>query len=149
VSGRRPPDLGRARGRTTWRDDGTGLISMIAGLLVFLALMLFAVQTLLGLYTRSVVTDAAHEGARQVAGARVEQGDPEARARARAVAEAEVRELLGRFGEQVDLDWSASTIDDVALTIRARPPSFLWNALRGPGPSTIERTVRVRIEEPR
>jgi Flp pilus assembly protein TadG len=130
-------------------DAGTGLIGTIAGFLVFLALMLFAVQTLLGLYTRSVVTDAAHEGARRVAGARVDQSDPVARDRARLAAETEVRRLLGHFGDGVALDWSASTDDTVALRVQARPPGFLWDALRGPGAALVERTVTVRVEENR
>jgi hypothetical protein len=111
--------------------------------------MLFAVQTLLGLYTRSVVTDAAQEGARKVAGARVDQSDPVARDRARLAAEAEVRRMLGRFGEGVALDWSASTDETVALRVQARPPGFLWDTLRGPGTALVERTVRVRVEDSR
>ena len=59
-------------------DGGTGVIATIGGLLVFLALLLFAVQVLVGLHTRSVVTDAAYEGARAVAGARVDHTDPAA-----------------------------------------------------------------------
>lgn len=145
---RRPPAPGppvpQADG--TPADDGVGLIGTIAGLLVFLALLLFAVQILIGLYTRTVVTDAAHEGARWVAGARVDHRDPTAVASARRDAEAKVRSLLGRFGDGVVLDWSDSTADTVALRIRARPPGFLWSALRGPGAALVERTVHVRVE---
>lgn len=145
-----PADGQAARPQARTGDDaGTGLIGTISGFLVFLALMLFAVQTLLGLYTRSVVTDAAHEGARRVAGARVDQTDPAAQAWARTVAEAEVRRMLGRFGDGVQLDWSASTDDSVALRVQAQPPGFLWDALRGPGSALVDRTVRVRIEETR
>lgn len=127
-------------------EGGVGLVGTISGLLVFLALLLFAVQTLVGLYTRSVVTDAAHEGARIVAGARVDHRDPAAVAAARTRAEAEVRSLLGRFGDSVELDWAGSTADTVALRVRARPPGFLWATLRGPGSALFERTVRVRVE---
>ncbi len=130
-------------------DHGAGLIGTVAGLLVFLALMLFAVQTLIGLYTRSVVTDAAYEGARMVAGARVDHTDPGAEGAARVAAEDTVRHLLGRFGDRVELDWSSSTADEVALTVKARPPGFLWTALRGPGAALIDRTVRVRVEQVR
>ena len=138
------------RPRWTSLDDiGTALISSIAGLLVFLAMLLFAVQTLIGLYTRSVVTDAAHEGARLVAGARVSQSEPAAREDARIRAEREVRRLLGRFGDDVRIDWTASTPDTVSLRVRARPPGFLWDALRGPGAALVDRTVTVRVERPR
>ena len=128
-------------------DEGAGLIATISGLLVFLALLLLAVQTLIGLHTRSVVTDAAYEGARAVAGARVDHSDPAAVAAAQATAEAKVRSLLGRFGDRVTLDWTGTTADSVALTVRARPPGFLWSALRGVGPAIVERTVHVRVEE--
>lgn len=127
-------------------DTGTALVSSIAGLLVFLAMLLFAVQTLVGLYTRSVVTDAAHEGARRVAGARVDQTDSGAQGEARIRTEQEVRRLLGRFGDEVSMDWSASTADTVSLRVRARPPGFLWDALRGPGSALVDRTVTVRVE---
>lgn len=140
----RPPRGGTSDGSVA--DRGVGLIGTISALLVFLALLLFAVQTLVGLYTRSVVTDAAHEGARLVAGARVDHSNPGAVAEARGRAEAEVRRLLGRFGDTVELDWSASTPDTVALRVRAHPPGFLWAALRGPGSALVERTVRVRVE---
>src|SRR5690606_27962705 len=132
------PRPGRCRS-----DGGAGLIASLVGLLVFLALMLLAVQTLVALHTRSVVTDAAYEGARAVAGARVDHSDPAAVAGAQADAETKVRSLLGRFGERVELDWSGTTHDQVALTVRARPPGFLWAALRGPGSAIVDRTVRV------
>lgn len=138
------PATPRCRG-----DGGAGLIASLAGLLVFLALMLLAVQTLVALHTRSVVTDAAYEGARTVAGARVDHADPTAVAGAQADAEAKVRALLGRFGDRVELDWSGTTADQVALTVRARPPGFLWAALRGPGSAIVDRTVHVRVEEVR
>lgn len=128
-------------------DEGAGLIATISGLLVFLALLLLAVQTLVALHTRSAVTDAAYEGARAVAGARVDHADPAAVAAAQADAEVKVRSLLGRFGDRVALDWSGTTADSVALTVRARPPGFLWTALRGAGTAIVERTVHVRVEE--
>jgi len=123
------------------------LVASLAGLLAFLALLLFAVQTLVALHTRSVVTDAAYEGARTVAGARVDHTDPAAVAAAQADAADTVRRLLGRFGDTVELDWSGTTTDTVSLTVRARPPGFLWAALRGPGTALIDRTVHVRVEE--
>jgi len=141
-----PPGPARRRRRARG-DGGTGLIASMAGLLAFLALLLFAVQTLVALHTRSVVTDAAYEGARAVAGARVDHTDPVAVAAAQADASATVRRLLGRFGETVELDWSGTTPDAVSLTVRARPPGFLWAALRGPGAALVDRTVRVRVEE--
>jgi Flp pilus assembly protein TadG len=126
-------------------DRGAGLVATIAGLLVFLALLLFAVQSVIGMYATSLATDAAYEGARLVAGARTDHDTSPAPIEARAAADAMVRQQLGSFGDDVELDWSATTWDEVALTIRARTPSFLWNALRGEG-GRIDRTVRVRVE---
>lgn len=127
-------------------DRGTGLVATFAGFLVFLALLLFAVQTLTTAFARSSATDAAYEGARLVAGARTPHDETPLPESARIRAEDIVRSNLGRFGTDVDLDWSATTWDSVALTIRAHPPGFLWSALGAVSPSTIQRTVRVRVE---
>jgi hypothetical protein len=127
-------------------EQGGGLIGTISGLLVFLALLLFAVQSLFALFARSAVTDAAYEGARQLAGNRVVHSDLGSVLVARAQAEQTVRSHLGRFGATVELDWSGSSPDTISLTIRARPPGFLWDSLRGSGPQPIRRTVRVRVE---
>jgi hypothetical protein len=128
-------------------ERGGGLIGTISGLLVFLALMLFAVQTLIGVYTRSMVADAAYEGARLVAGARVDQGDSAARRSAQRDAELEVRSLLGEFGKTISLDWSQTTSDTIALTVKARPPAFALASLDPVAVSLIEKTVRVRVEQ--
>ena len=116
---RRTPS--RPWGRRARGEEGTGLIASLAGLLAFLALLLFAVQTLVALHTRSVVTDAAYEGARAVAGARVDHTDPVAVAEAQADASEKVRRLLGRFGEKVELDWSGTTDETVSLTVPSAP----------------------------
>lgn len=136
----------RDRALECGNDRGSGLISTIAGLLVFLALLLFATQTLIALHARSTTTSVAYQAARLVAGARTPHDQGPVPDEARSRAESIVRDQLGGFGERVDLDWSASDWDTVALTVRARPPGFLWNGLRGLGPSPIERTVRVRVE---
>lgn len=128
-------------------EAGAGLISTIAGLLVFLALLLFATQTLIALHARSAATSAAYEGARLVAGARHSHDQSPVPEEARSRAEERIRSQLGQFGNRVDLDWSTSTWDTVALRIRARPPSFLWDSMRGRGPAAIDRTVRVRVEQ--
>ena len=58
-----------------------------------------------------------------------------------------MRLLLCRFGDTVELDWSGTTSASVTLTVRARPPGFLWAGLRGPGAALVDRTVHVRVEE--
>jgi Flp pilus assembly protein TadG len=128
-------------------ESGAGLLGSVAGLLVFLALLLFATQTLIALHTRSVVTDAAYEGARAVAGARVDHDDPVAVAAAQVAAAQRVRDLLGRLGDRAEIDWTGTTKETVQLRVSATPPTFLWNALRGPGRAVVDRTVTMRVED--
>ena len=110
------------------------------GFVVFLAVLLFAVQVLLNLYATSVVTSAAYDAAREVAGA---DGGPGAVARA----ESRARRLLGRFGDDVSFDWSSTSEDDVVLRVRGRVPSVVLPAQRGPMAfGQIDRTVRLRVE---
>ncbi len=129
-------------------DVGTGLIGSISALLAFLALLLFAVQLLMALYTTSVVTSAAHEAARVAASGAVNQGDPAAVMTARARGETRLRQLLGKFGDRVSLDWSSSTQNYVVLRVSADPPRFLLPDLgSGHALGHVDRTVRVRVEQ--
>src|SRR4051794_3414168 len=48
-------------------DAGTGLVSLLGGVLVFLVFLLFACHLLIGLYARSVVAGAAFDGAQHLA----------------------------------------------------------------------------------
>lgn len=129
-------------------DDGTGLLSSAAGLLVFLGFLLFTTQLLVDLYASSVVTGAAHSGARVVAGARVDHGDAASLDAAQREGERRVRQLLGRQGHTAQLDWSASTADEIVLRVMVDNPRF---ALPGVGArlgvDRVDRTVRVRVEE--
>jgi len=128
-------------------DSGSGLIGTIAGVLVFLIFLLFAVQLLLNLYATSAATSAAFDGARMVAGHRTEADDGVALQRARADAETRMRDELGRFGAQVTFDWSGSDANAVAVRIRGASPRVLLPGFGGPlGFDHIDRTVRVRRE---
>lgn len=106
--------------------------------MVFLLLLLLAVQVVFHLYTASVVTAATFDGARLAAGSGGVGQDQ---------AEAHVRGLLGRYGdERVDVSFEPDP-DDVVLTVVAESPSVLPATLRRPmRMDRIERTVRVRIE---
>ncbi len=129
------------------RDAGTGLIGSFSALVAFLALMLFAVQLLIGLHTASLVTSAAHEAARVVAAGNIDHQDPVAVARAQARAEQRARQLLGRYGESIRLDWSASDATTVVLRVEAAAPRFVPAGLSGQyGFGRIDRTVRARVE---
>lgn len=128
------------------RDQvGAGLISTVIGVAVFVVLLLFAVQVLVGLYTTSVVTSVTYDAARTVAGS--DQGQSRA---ARADAEATAKRQLGRFAEHVSFDWARSDADAVRLSVRAERQTFVPRRLMsGVGLGPIERTAQVRVEKVR
>ncbi|HEX2699403.1 MAG TPA: hypothetical protein VHM89_04265 [Acidimicrobiales bacterium] len=124
-------------------QDGSGALSTILGAGVFLALLLFAVQVLVGLYATSVVNAATYDAAKAVAGS---DGGPAAQLDAEANAKAQ----LGGYGERVSFDWAGTTDDVVRLQARVPRPTFLPPALTGPaGLGDIVRTVTVRTERVR
>jgi hypothetical protein len=143
-SGReREPGLS-GREREPGHDErGSGVFSAWFGFIVFLALLLFAVQVLFNLYATSVVNSVAYDAARKVAGARGGPGSV-------VVAEAEARRALGRYGDRVSFSWAGTDADVVVLRVRATSPTVLLPALAGPVAfGNIDRTVRVRMERVR
>lgn len=130
-------------------ERGAGVIGTLLGAGVFVALLLFAVQVLVGLYATTVVTAATYDAAKSVAGS--DAGPtPSAMADAERTAQAQ----LGAYGDRVRFTWATAhhggRPDVVRLTARAPRPSFLPRALLGAvGPGDIERTVRVRVERVR
>ena len=134
----------RSAGSGPTSQEGAGVVSTVAGTAVFLVLLLFAVQVLVGLYATSVVTAATYDAAKVLAGA--DQGDS---ATGRAHAEATARGQLGRFGQRAVFRWD-NDADAVRLHVEAPRPSLLpRSVLSGAGLGDIERTVRVRVERPR
>jgi len=98
------------------------------------------VQALFNLYATSVVTAVAYDAARRVA---VADGGTSSVVEA----EADARRALGRYGERVTFDWSATDADVVVLSVRARNPTRLLPSMAGPlAFDEIDRTVRVRVE---
>jgi hypothetical protein len=137
-----PPPSSRCRA-----DAGTGLIASFAAVVVFLAFLLFAVQLLVGLYATTSVTSAAFDGARLVAGDRVDHADAVALAGARQAGEARIRSELGAFGRTASIDWSGSTDQEVEVRVQGNAPRFLFPGLQDTlGTDHIDRTVRVRVE---
>ena len=111
--------------------------------MVFLAFLLFAVQLLVGLYARSMISGVAYDGARSVAGYRSTDRD-----RAQVQAEARMRQEVGDLA--LAFDWSASTADAVVLRVQADSPRFLLPGIAGPlATDHIDRQVSVRVERPR
>jgi Flp pilus assembly protein TadG len=131
----------RSASRHSIDEAGTGLVSTAAGLLVFLVLLLLAVQVTYDLYATSAVTAAAYDAARIVAGAdRVETTG------ATGDAEAGARRALGDYGSRAAFTWTV-TADAVRLRVVARNPGFLPVSLRQPlGLDEVDRTVQVRVE---
>jgi Flp pilus assembly protein TadG len=128
-------------------DRGASLVSTSVAVLVFLVFLLFAVQITVGLFGRSVVTSAAYDGARSVAGARVDHGDPGAVARAQSAAVDRMRQQLGDVGTRATFDWSGTDADTVVLRVQADNPRFSIPGLTGPlATDHIDRTVRARVE---
>ncbi len=114
----------------------------------FLGFVLLAVQIVVGLYATSTVTAVGLDAARRVASAEVDHTDPVAVAAARRRAENRARQALGRFGDDVSFDWTASDDDVVRLHLQASVPrTGLGRVVAGPlGLATIDRTVDVRVE---
>jgi hypothetical protein len=125
-------------------------VSTIAGVTVFLAFLFFAVQLLFNLYATSVVTSTAYDGARLVASSEVDHGDPVAVSIARHRAESHMRDVMGEYSARVQFDWSGSGAGTVSLRVRARNPRLTFGDLdQRLGFHEIDRTIRVRVEEPR
>lgn len=126
-------------------EAGTGVIGTLLGAGVFILLMLFAVQVLVGLYTSSVVNAATYDAAKTVAGS--DGGDA-----AKADAVRTARAQLGSYGKRVTFTWDpeGTDADVVRLEARGPRPSFLPATLTGPpGLGDIVRTVTVRWEKVR
>jgi hypothetical protein len=126
-------------------DTGAGLIGSLAGLLVFLVFLLFAVQLLVGLYATTVVTDATADGARLAAEAPVDWADPAGAAQGCRLGEARARDLLGEAGRRARIECGIDGAD-VVLHVRVPRPRFGLPGFGGPGGDEVDRTVRTRIE---
>ncbi|MEW6154269.1 MAG: hypothetical protein AB1673_09825 [Actinomycetota bacterium] len=132
----------RCRRAVSCRSErGSGAISTWIGFVVFLGTLLFTVQALFNLYTTTVLTSVAYDAARMVAGSDRATADF-------AGAEDHARQLLGRFGQEVTFDWSASNDDDVVLRVRGQVPRVVLPSMGGGQLpfGDIDRTVRLRVE---
>ncbi len=111
---------------------------------MFLLFLLVGAHVLIHLYAASVLTANAFDAARVVSGAAAGVN----RAQAQVQAEAEARQRLGSFeGRVAPFDWSATTDDDVVLTVRGDTPDLLPSGIANlVGMDTFERTIRLRVE---
>jgi len=118
-------------------DEGTAVVGTLTGFLIFMVLLLLAVQTLVHLYATSAVTAAANEAVQQVAtGGGSVSSVPAAEAAARA--------SLGSFGaRRVRFDWLEVDGVRVVLHVSATSPGLLPLSA---GLERISRTVTLRTE---
>ena len=129
--GSRPTTGGSRRARG---DRGAGLISMTAGVAMFLVLITFATQVFFNLYTTSVLTGLALDAARDVA-----------ERNGTSPAEAETDFLAQVEG---DVEFDVRVVGDtVRARIRWRTKSLFpaFGDARAFG--VLERTFSVRVEE--
>lgn len=129
-------------------ERGAGVIASTAGVLVFLVLMLAAVQIMFDLYATSMVTAAAHDAAREVA------GFDAAADRCAMVPDAERRFVasLGDYARtaRVSLQWTCGASDFVAVRVTAEHPTLIPGLAAGLLPlARVDRTIEVRLEQPR
>lgn len=124
------------------KESGSSVLGTLLGAGVFVLLLLFAVQILMGLFTSSVVNAATYDAAKAVASASV-SGETDSRFDA----ERNAQTQLGGYGRRVTFDWSQSDADVVRLTARGPRLTFLPASLTGPaGLGDIVRRVAVRRE---
>ena len=122
------------------------MVGTSAGFLVFLLLLFAAVQILFNLYANTMVTSAAHEAARTVAGFDASAD----RCAAIDDANAVFVEALGTYGEDgyATLDWTCTDPETVTVAITADHPTILPARMAGLlGLGRLERTIVVRVEE--
>lgn len=137
----------RPWGRVGGDETGSGLFGTSLGVLFFLGFLLFATQLAVSLYARSVLTSAALDAGRILADAGGADGtiDSAELADAQRQAERRVQDLLGNDADlRVDeLDVAAGTAEVTVST--TRPRLLLGGGTLGS--PTIERSVRVRLEQ--
>lgn len=129
-------------------ERGSGLFGMAAGLTVFLLLMIAAVQVLFNLYANTVVTTAAVDAARIVAG----YDSADDRCAATGGAEAVFWQSLGDYGERgsANLVWICDDREKVSLTVAAEHPTILPQRLLGlAGLGRLNRVIEIRVEDVR
>ena len=131
--------------RLTDPQRGAGLVGTSAGFLVFMLMMLVAVQILFNLYATSMVTAAAHDAAREVAGFDAATD----RCGAVAAAEAAFLHSLGDYGAagHATLHWTCNNPDVVRVKVVAQHPSVLPARFTGlTSLTTLDRTIEIRTE---
>ena len=127
-------------------DRGSGLLGTLAGFFVFVLLMFAATQVLFDLYATSMVTSAAHDAARVVAGF---DNEPD-RCAATALGDQVFAEALGSYASETDTQLSWTCADPTAIRVRVvvDHPTLLPPFLVGlTGLGHLDRTIVIRVED--
>lgn len=129
-------------------DRGTGVFGTAFGFTVFLIFLLFTVQLLFGLYTRTTVTAVASDLAQLAAN----EGASAASPTRQEYYQREGQRRLGGYGDDATfvirlLDGDGDGTDDtVAVDVVAPLPTLLPTHWVGDGPNQVSRTMRARLE---
>lgn len=119
-------------------QTGAATVGSVFGVLIFLIFLLFSAQVLMHLYGTSTVSAVTFDNARLVATGELTQDEAGAR----------IRTQLGRYGDEVSVDFGASTTEDVVVEVTGPSPARLVTFVTTlAGLDGIERTVRVRVED--
>ena len=122
-------------------EDGAGLVSSVAGVLVFLAFLLFAAQILVHLFASSFVNAAAFDAARLASGS---AGVSESAATEHGLA------VLGSYSSRVSVFAVDIGPEQVTVRVQADSPALLPAAFgRVIGTASIDRSISLRRELPR
>ena len=122
-------------------EDGAGLVSSVAGVLVFLAFLLFAAQILVHLFASSFVNAAAFDAARLASGS---AGVSESAAAEHGLA------VLGSYSSRVSVFSVDIGAEQVNVRVQADSPALRPAAFgRVIGTASIDRRVSLRRELPR
>jgi len=120
-------------------EAGTSPVTAVFGVAIFLGFLLLATQTLLHLYTSSIVSSAAFDVARRAA---AEDGG------GCAEVDQHVRGRLGDHAAGTRVDCRDDG-DQLHLRVRTESPARLLAGFGDTGGRSIERTATVRIERVR
>jgi hypothetical protein len=121
-------------------DGGTAIVGTIAGVTVFLLMMLLAVQVTVRMYATSTLTAVAFDAAHEVASAA-----PADRIAVEQDATAGALASLGGFGRaNTTFKWMEADDRQVVLEVVGRSAAFLPLPA---GVTRIERTVTVKTEQ--
>ncbi len=129
------------------RNAGFGLVSTTAAVGVFLLSLLFSVQLVVHLHTRSTLAAVGYDATRAVASRHVDHGDSNQVAMAQQAAEFRARSLLGGLGGDARFVWITDE-GVVRLHLTVTRPGIVPSSLSPfGGPQRISRTFVLRIEQ--